>query len=234
VVSGAQGAGAGVMGPRAQQMHMRPLHQMVDEAVAFIREHEPPEGYLLADSFGKDSTVLLELTKMAGVKYLHIHNRTGIDPPELIRYGKRTRPEVLWIPPRMTMWEGIKKWFPPTVNRRWCCRVMKEHHVSGTPRDVLVGVRAEESAKRKQRPRIDHIGTLTKKATMLIQEIGKLKAAGANTVVLEAILCQSLGNSRYTHYKPIFYWLEWHVWEFIESLNLPYCELYDQGFNRIG
>jgi phosphoadenosine phosphosulfate reductase len=34
--------------------------------------------------------------------------------------------------------------------------------------------------------------------------------------------------------KPIFYWQEWHVWEFIESMNLPYCHLYDEGFDRLG
>jgi phosphoadenosine phosphosulfate reductase len=36
------------------------------------------------------------------------------------------------------------------------------------------------------------------------------------------------------NYKPIFDWLTWHVWEFIESNNLPYPSLYDEGFDRIG
>lgn len=33
---------------------------------------------------------------------------------------------------------------------------------------------------------------------------------------------------------PIAYWTDADVWEFIRSRNLPYCELYDQGFSRIG
>jgi len=37
-----------------------------------------------------------------------------------------------------------------------------------------------------------------------------------------------------TVFKPIFYWLEWEIWEFIERHNLPYCSLYDEGFSRIG
>ncbi len=37
-----------------------------------------------------------------------------------------------------------------------------------------------------------------------------------------------------TIYKPIFAWPEWAVWEFIESLGLPYPSLYDEGFSRIG
>ena len=181
------------------QMHLVPLQTMVDEAVNFMREHEPPEGYTLADSFGKDSTVLLELAKMSGVKFTHIHNRTGIDPPELVKFGKRTRPDVKWMAPRMTMWEGIRKWYPPYLNARWCCRELKEHNREGIPLSILVGIRAEESVKRRSRPRI------------------------SRTAIGQAI-----------HYKPIFHWTSWHVWEFIESLNLPYCELYDQGFDRLG
>jgi phosphoadenosine phosphosulfate reductase len=34
--------------------------------------------------------------------------------------------------------------------------------------------------------------------------------------------------------KPIFSWLEWEIWEYIESNNLPYCSLYDEGFSRLG
>ena len=35
-------------------------------------------------------------------------------------------------------------------------------------------------------------------------------------------------------YKPIFYWKEWEIWEYIERYNLPYCSLYDEGFSRLG
>lgn len=37
-----------------------------------------------------------------------------------------------------------------------------------------------------------------------------------------------------TTVKPIFSWKEWHVWDFIESNNLPYPSLYDEGFHRLG
>lgn len=177
--------------------HLIPLQDMVDEAIEFLRRHEPPEGYTLADSFGKDSTVLWELAKMADVGFVHIHNRTGIDPPELVKHGRETRPGVVWIPPRMTLWDGIRKWFPPTVQIRWCCSEMKEHRKKGLPTSLLVGIRGEESPRRKARERISRVGTVV-------------------------------------HYKPIFNWTYWHVWEFIDSMGLPYCSLYDEGFDRLG
>ncbi len=33
---------------------------------------------------------------------------------------------------------------------------------------------------------------------------------------------------------PIFYFLEWEVWEYIHENNIPYCHLYDEGFDRLG
>ena len=41
-------------------------------------------------------------------------------------------------------------------------------------------------------------------------------------------------RTKQTLYKPIFYWLEWEIWNHIEKNNLPYPSLYDEGFNRIG
>jgi phosphoadenosine phosphosulfate reductase len=35
-------------------------------------------------------------------------------------------------------------------------------------------------------------------------------------------------------YHPIFEWMEWQVWEFIEKYNIPYPSLYDEGYERIG
>jgi 3'-phosphoadenosine 5'-phosphosulfate sulfotransferase (PAPS reductase)/FAD synthetase len=34
--------------------------------------------------------------------------------------------------------------------------------------------------------------------------------------------------------NPIVDWTDEEVWEYIHARNLPYCELYDQGYTRIG
>jgi len=34
--------------------------------------------------------------------------------------------------------------------------------------------------------------------------------------------------------NPILNWVDEEVWEYIRSENLPHCELYDQGFTRLG
>lgn len=34
--------------------------------------------------------------------------------------------------------------------------------------------------------------------------------------------------------NPIIDWSDGEVWEFINEYNVPYCELYDQGYKRLG
>lgn len=34
--------------------------------------------------------------------------------------------------------------------------------------------------------------------------------------------------------SPIFHWSDTDVWDFIKGNNMPYCDLYDMGFHRIG
>ena len=65
----------------------------VQIAIERLRFYEPEEGYYLAYSGGKDSDAILELAKMAGVKFDAHHNLTTIDPPELV-YHVRKHPEV--------------------------------------------------------------------------------------------------------------------------------------------
>lgn len=45
-------------------------------------------------------------------------------------------------------------------------------------------------------------------------------------------VCFKHSNKRYLH--PIIDWADADVWEFIRSEGLPYCSLYDEGFDRIG
>lgn len=63
-----------------------PLEYMEEEAIDFLREHEPPEGYFVGFSGGKDSIVTLELCRMAGVKHQAFYSCTGIDAPEVVRF----------------------------------------------------------------------------------------------------------------------------------------------------
>jgi phosphoadenosine phosphosulfate reductase len=185
-----------------QQLTTRlwPIERMVSDSIAFIREHEPPEGYFVGFSGGKDSIVTLKLVQMAGVKHEIYYSCTGIDPPEVVKFIKRNYPDVQWLRPKRSFWEGVRTNIPPTKKARWCCDKLKKDPSKNIPlKTRIMGIRAEESRARAKRGSISYI----KRTNQMIV-------------------------------KPIFNWLEWHIWEFIEEYGLVYPILYDEGFNRIG
>lgn len=123
----------------------------VQIATDMIRHYEPEEGYYVAISYGKDSAVIYDLVKRAGVKADYHHGLTTCDPPELIMHGKKNYPDVIVHRPEKTMWQLIVecKW-PPTRQARYCCKYLKENVGNSGERFVITGVRKEESARRKK------------------------------------------------------------------------------------
>lgn len=185
---------------RPRYQGLIPLEDYEREACEFLREHEPPEGYYVGFSGGKDSIVTLALCKMAGVKHTAYYSCTRIDPPEVVRFIREHYPEVVWLYPAETFWGAIKRKSPPLRMRRWCCDVLKKDPGKAIPLKVrVVGIRAEESSRRASRPRMD-----------LHKKYGHMMV------------------------KPIFAWMEWQVWTFIEKHGLEYPAMYDEGWGRIG
>lgn len=134
----------------------------VEIAIARIKEFEPPEGYYVAFSGGKDSMVVLDLVRRSGVKYDYHFSLTTIDPPELIYFIKKNYLDVIIDRPKMSMWQLIvKKKYPPTRIVRYCCAELKERGGSG--RLVVTGIRWAESVKRSKRLMVETCYTDTTK-----------------------------------------------------------------------
>ena len=126
----------------------------VNNAIELLKMHEPPEGYYVAFSGGKDSVVILDLVKRAGVKYDAHYNVTTVDPPELVQFIKREHPEVERHIPDKTMWQLIvENGMPPLRQIRYCCRILKER--GGAGRRVVTGIRRAESHKRSKRKSVE-------------------------------------------------------------------------------
>lgn len=126
----------------------------VEKAIMRLQTYEPPEGYYLCFSGGKDSIVIKALADMAGVKYDAHYSITTVDPPELIHFIKKYHKDVEFEYPRdkdgnrITMWNLIpNKQMPPTRLARYCCEHLKEH--GGQGRLKITGVRWAESTRRK-------------------------------------------------------------------------------------
>lgn len=124
-------------------------------AIEALRHYEPaalaldPRGYYLADSYGKDSCVILDLAKRSGVAFEAHHHLTTIDPPELVQWGRRAHPETIVDRPAVPLLKRMaesKSNGPPTRIARWCCAEYKEGH--GENRIKILGIRGAESPRR--------------------------------------------------------------------------------------
>lgn len=118
--------------------------KLIQSAGKIAKEHEQP--LEICYSGGKDSDVILELAKMAGVEYRAIYKNTTIDPPGTIAHVKANGVEMLQ--PKITFSQLMaKKGFPSRV-ARFCCRVLKEYKVLDY---AVLGIRRDESRARTQR-----------------------------------------------------------------------------------
>ncbi len=137
------------------------LPEKVQKAIGNFRLYEkealrrdPANGYYLCDSYGKDSGVILDLAKRSGVRFVAHHNLTTLDPPELIRFGRKHHPDTIEHRPDVPMLQRLAetKTTLPTRRGRWCCAEYKEGGGHGLVK--VFGVRAAESARRASQWRV--------------------------------------------------------------------------------
>lgn len=122
------------------------LKKKVDRAIKLIQSAAPRGGVIeVSYSGGKDSDVILELTKMAGVKYRAIYKNTTIDPPYTIKHCKDNGVEI--VRPKLSFFKLVEKNGFPNRYFRFCCRILKEYKILDK---VIIGVRKAESVKREK------------------------------------------------------------------------------------
>lgn len=212
-----------------EQLNIAGLNR-VEVAIKRLRTFEPPEGYYLAFSGGKDSVVIKALADMAGVKYDAHYNHTSVDPPELIYFIREHHPDVEIEYPRykdgsrITMWNLIpKKKMPPTRIVRYCCKYLKEQ--GGEGRFTVTGVRWAESANRRNNRSGLEVSDGTKTGWRLCTDPDNPDNAEI------ARFCPTKGKHIL---NPIIDWEDEDIWEFIHRYEIPYCCLYDNGYTRLG
>ena len=190
-------------------------------AIDRLRAFEPPEGYYLAFSGGKDSQCIYHLAKEAGVKFDAHYNITGIDPPELVYFIREYYPDVKHDMYKESMWRLIEKKGLPTRLHRFCCAELKER--GGEGRICITGVRWAESTNRASNRNAFEIFASRKTESMLFNDNEDGRRQFEN--------CMKKGKRIV---NPIIDWTDEDVWEFIRSRDLKYCRLYDEGFTRLG
>lgn len=193
-------------------------------------ELDPEDGYYLCDSGGKDSSVIKEIARMAGIRFAIHHNHTTIDHPETVYFVRRERErwqdmgyKYIVEYPKETFWKLAqrKKMLPMRI-ARFCCEALKEH--GGDGKFCVTGVRwAESVARKKNRGVVEAQARKRADSLILLNDNADARK--------EIETCQIKGTRVV---NPIIDWTDADVWEFIERNNVPINPLYARGFKRVG
>ena len=172
---------------------------------------------ILAFSGGKDSIIAYMMAVLSGIHFTPIYSPTSVDPPELIHY--------------------ILKIFNP-----WA-----ESNLYPTIRFAKYNTWKSGELKGKQKTMWALLSNRAIPPTRLqrycCDELKERTGEKGDTVITGVRWAESTSRSKQTmvsFYKgrimvrPIVDWSEVEVWSYIIENNIPYCELYDKGFDRLG
>lgn len=219
---------------------------LLQKAERLATAYDSEDGYFLAFSGGKDSQCLYHVAKLAGVKFRAHMNLTSVDPPEVIRFVKKQYPDVVLAKPKNSIYNiAVQKKILPTMRVRWCCVEYKE--TAGAGKVTLIGIRHAESTRRAKRNEVEINNHTFSGDLEGLEEYRKEKTAKANrskktaenkqVTIVNANGERTLGcihGKESLLISPIIHWTEDDVWTFLNTLGIAHCELYDQGFHRIG
>lgn len=208
---------------------MTTLQDKIAYSIDLIRKGErlalalnPRDGYFVGFSGGKDSQVLLQLVKMAGVRHKAFYSVTTNDPPDNVYFIRQYYPDVVFLHPKRNFFKIIEQKGMPTRFYRFCCAELKEK--AGVGNAVLTGVRAEESRKRaaydevrvysRRKEHSEHTHTHT---IAEIEENEHRCIKGKDKLMI----------------YPILRWTEKDVWQFLHEQGLPTNPCYKQT-GRVG
>lgn len=192
-------------------------------------------------SGGKDSDVMLELFKRAGVPFEVHHSHTTADAPPTVYHIRETfrKLELQGVKcnidyhdqpggGRTTMWNLItKKMMPPTRLMRYCCSVLKETGCAN--RMIATGIRWNESKNREGRESFETVTSKRKDAIHVSDEKMLLTDNDDRRRLFER--CEMKAK---TVVNPIIDWSDYEIWDFYRSECKCHNPLYDMGFTRVG
>ena len=125
---------------------MEGLERKIDFAINLLRSI-PQDGPIeVCYSGGKDSDVILELAKMAGIPFEAIYKNTTIDPPGTMQHCRENGVRI--VQPKKTFYQLVEHAGLPNRWHRLCCEALKEYKIHDR---AIVGIRRSESTARAKR-----------------------------------------------------------------------------------
>ena len=206
---------------RAEYQPIINTAEKVEKSIMRLNEFakETPSGRLAITAFsgGKDSLVAYMMCIEAGIKFKAIYSPTSVDPPELINYIKNI----------FNQW-AKKNNYPEVVFEKY--NTWKSGPLKGKIKTMwsLISNRAIPP---------------TRLARYCCDELKERTGEKGDVIITGVRWEESKSRSKRKmcnwykeklQVRPIVDWTEVEVWSYILENNIPYCKLYDEGWNRLG
>lgn len=235
-----------------------PLDEKIAIAQKAIREfveHFGVDGIYISFSGGKDSTVLIHLCRQLYPDLVGLYSDTGLEFPE-IRDFVQTFDNITIVTPKMHHREMLKKCGYPVVSKEqaeWIYRI-RSGTSSGAIQKAFYGLNLDGTPTRFKLSEQwkyllnapFNIGSGCCKEMKLkpiaeyVKKTGRVPIMGttASESALRAQKFMQYGfynlEGKKAQCTPMSIWTDDDVWEYIRRFNLPYCKIYDMGYDRTG
>lgn len=235
-----------------------PLDEKIDIAQKAIREfveHFGVDGIYISFSGGKDSTVLIHLCRQLYPDLVGLYSDTGLEFPE-IRDFVQTFDNITIVTPKMHHREMLKKCGYPVVSKEqaeWIYRI-RSGTSSGAIQKAFYGLNLDGTPTRFKLSEQwkyllnapFNIGSGCCKEMKLKPIAEYVKKTGRVPIMGTTASESALRAQKFLQYgfynlegkkaqcTPMSIWTDDDVWEYIHRFNLPYCKIYDMGYDRTG
>ena len=235
-----------------------PLDEKIAIAQKAIREfveHFGVDGIYISFSGGKDSTVLIHLCRQLYPDLVGLYSDTGLEFPE-IRDFVQTFDNITIVTPKMHHREMLKKCGYPVVSKEqaeWIYRI-RSGSSSGAIQKAFYGMNLDGTPTRFKLSEQwkyllnapFNIGSGCCKEMKLKPIAEYVKKTGRVPIIGTTASESALRAQKFLQYgfynlegkkaqcTPMSIWTDDDVWEYIHRFNLPYCKIYDMGYDRTG
>lgn len=206
-------------------------------------------------SGGKDSRVLLDIVRIAYPNVPAVFVNTGLEYPEIASFVK-TIDNVVTLRPQMPFHKVIEKYGYPIISKEQAQKIREvqggtTQHMNDYYRNGVVknGYKSGSVSKKwqylmdQQEIKVsEKCCDIMKKRPFHLYEKNTGKKPFVGTMAGESMLrsqsiskhgCNAFGMKK-PQSRPLSFWNESDVWEYIKTNNLSYSKIYDMGYDRTG